>query len=241
MKKASVLLFVVLSMASLCLAESPDIKFTQRSTYRSDYRLNLKDMATANTGDCLVRQSDGTWAPASCGASSIPSGLITFKLSGTCGTGWTEVSALNGVMLRGTLAGNGDVGTTGGNDSITPTVNSLTAAAQVFTGTPFSGVINHTHPVNITDPGHTHSISGGATDDTSAPFPGPDAASSAATAFGGGIGTATTGVTATSSNPAGGAASITPAGTNAASAVTGTLNAFDNRPAYVKVIFCVRD
>jgi hypothetical protein len=171
-------------------------------------------------------------------------------------------------MLRGTVAAAGNVGQTGGVDLVTPTTSSvsLNAAAQAFTGTPFTSVINHTHPV--VDPGHnhiqnshnhiqdahTHVLTGGATDDTSAPFPGPDAAN-AATAF------AATGISSTvatnqastavnqssttgisTANPAGGVASITPAGTNSTSAVSGTvtLNQFDNRPSYLNVIFCVK-
>lgn len=37
-------------------------------------------------------------------------------------------------------------------------------------------------------PAHTHPLSGGSSDDTSAPFTGPDASTSTATAFGGGVG-----------------------------------------------------
>jgi hypothetical protein len=42
-------------------------------------------------------------------------------------------------------------------------------------------------------------------------------------------------LTATGTN---GTASFTPSGSNGTSSVTGTLNSFDNRPAYVKVIYC---
>src|SRR5258707_1120926 len=51
---------------------------------------------------------------------SLPSGMIVMILSGTCPVGFTEATALNGKMLRGTLASNGDVGTAGGNATITP-------------------------------------------------------------------------------------------------------------------------
>jgi microcystin-dependent protein len=50
-----------------------------------------------------------------------------------------------------------------------------------------SGLPQHTHIQNA----HTHTISGGSGDDTSAPFTGPDASTSTATAFGGGIGSTT--------------------------------------------------
>lgn len=79
---------------------------------------------------CVWEQQTGT------ASGGVPSGLITFVVSGSCPTGWTEVTALNGVALRGTLAANGDVGAATGADSATPTVasTSLTAAAQAFTG-----------------------------------------------------------------------------------------------------------
>ncbi len=215
-------------------------------------------------------KDDGTWAAPSSGG--VPAGLITFVVTGTCPAGWTEVSALAGKTLFGTVAANADVGTTGGADSIIPTVNSLTAAAQTvnslsaaaqtiswpagvptFAGAPFSGIINHTHP--ITDPGHTHVITelrdattGGASTNIALTA---DTSSTLGTKV---TGSRTTGIT--TANPAGGVASITPAGTVAwpagvpttatsavtgtmnTSAVTGTLNGFDNRSAFTKVIFC---
>lgn len=61
---------------------------------------------------------------------ALPTGFIGMIVSGTCPAGTTEESSLNGKTLFGTLAANGDVGTTGGADTITPTVASLTAAAQ---------------------------------------------------------------------------------------------------------------
>lgn len=72
-------------------------------------------------------QPDATGA-----AAGLPSGLITLIFSGQCASGWSEVTALNGVMLRGTVAANNDVGTTGGADTITP---AGTVAAPSFTGT----------------------------------------------------------------------------------------------------------
>lgn len=64
-------------------------------------------------------------------SSALPSGLITLVISGTCAAGWTEVSALSGKTLIGTVAANGDVGTTGGSDTITP---AGTNSAPSFTG-----------------------------------------------------------------------------------------------------------
>lgn len=165
------------------------------------------------------------------GAGASPAGTLRIITTGTCGTGWTENSAMDGKIIIGTLAANGNVGSTGGNDSITPTVASLTAAAQVFSGTPFSNVINHTHAVTV-----TYNAQGGTTAATTGTH------SMTSTATGGSARALTSGdvVSATTANPAGGVASITPAGTNAASSVSGTLNSFDNRPAFVRVIFCVK-
>jgi hypothetical protein len=134
--------------------------------------------------------------------SGLAAGEIIIKLSGACSTGFEEATELNGRTLIGTLAANGDVGTTGGSDSITQ-------------------VLQHTHMVTVTDPGHAHAMNVGATDDTSAPFDRADAGTNASgaqatTATGGNF----TGVTAATANPAGSVASI------------------DNRSAFIKVLFC---
>lgn len=188
---------------------------------------------TTNTPALSICGPANTWNAVGGGEGSLPSGAIMLIASGTCPAGFTESSELNGKMLRGTVAVNGDVGTTGGADSITPTVASLTAAAQVFTGTPFTAIINHTHPV--TDPGHSHTQASTtiSTGSTSNRLGTADTSSTAQN-----TGSATTGIT--TENPVGGVSSITPAGTNGTSAVTGTLNSFDNRPSYLNVIFCVK-
>lgn len=199
--------------------------------------------------------TSGTWAE----ANNIPLGTITLVASGTCPAGSSEVAALSGKTLIGTLAANGDVGTTGGSDTITPTVASLTAAEQTVSwpaGVPtisgttinsFSSVINHTHTINIIDPGHTHTMPTFTTDG-SGTRPDNGSSTNGTTVT---VPSNTTGITATSNNPAGGVASITPTinapgtiawpvgvPTNGTSAVTGTLNNFDNRSAFIKVIFC---
>ena len=183
---------------------------------------------------------------------NIPSGFITLILSGTCPTGWAEVTALNGKMLRGTLAANGDVGQTGGAATITP---SGSISQPVFTGTPITSVINHIHAVSITDPGHNHTqnahthtlqMQGGTTAATtgvhimnstavggsSRAATAPDAANSTIATNN----TSTTGVTATTAAPVGGVPSITPTGTLSIPTFTG--NAIDPSPNYIKVIFC---
>ena len=248
---------------------------------------------------------------------AYPVGVVTMIFSGTCPVGTSEVTAFNGAMPYGTIAANGDVGGTGGANTITPTVSGLTAAAQTFTGssattssngagtptgtvtaptvswpvgvptfagnagtvpaqvfsgTPFSSVINHTHTVTVTS-----LVQGG----TTAATTGTHIMTSTATGGSARAPTAGDSFTATTANPGGGVASITPAGTNGTaaftpagtvawpagvptnstptfsgsalaghthtltatgtngtSAVTGTMNSFDNRSAFVKVIFC---
>jgi hypothetical protein len=235
-------------------------------------------------GSVYVQSSNGhiwtcfgtTWFDDSAAGAGVPSGFTGFVTSGTCPTGYAQVTALDAGMPEGTLAAHGDVGGTGGANSITPTVATLTAAAQTFTGssattssvsggtpagtvstptftgTPFTSVINHTHTITVTS-----LVQGG----TTAATTGTHVMTSTATGGSARAITAGDSITATSANPSGGVTSITPAGTvstptftgsalaghthtltatgtNSTSVVTGTLNSFDNRPAYVKVIYC---
>ncbi len=248
-------------------------------------------VTTTNAALSVCTETD-TWTTLPTSSGSIPSGLITLIASGTCPTGWAESSALNGKMLRGTVAANGNVGTTGGADTITPTVASLTAAAQTFTGssatssavgagtpagtintptftgaawtppalswpagvptnaaitagTPAGTVSALTTGADSSTTGgvakaiaqtptftgsalgtHTHTISWPAGVPTIATYT-PTGTISALTFTGSALGTHTHTVTAT--------------GTNGTSAVTGTLNSFDNRPAYINVIFCSKN
>lgn len=134
------------------------------------------------------------------GGGSVPAGSIVLIKSGTCPAGYAEDTDLTGRTIIGTVAANGDVGTTGGSDTITQ-------------------VINHTHTVTVTDPGHTHNqgIRNTGTAGT-AGVQGGSAANNATIANA--VPSAVTGITASSANPAGGVASI------------------DNRSAWIKVIPC---
>lgn len=179
--------------------------------------------------------ASGVWQSVSIGGVGIPSGLITLIETSVCPTGWTEVSALNGKTLIGTVAANKDVGTTGGLDNITPD-GSLTMNT-------FTDVINHTHTISITDPGHNHTQNSFAPriiNSGTAGTVGVQGASAASNANASNAATTatnianTTGITASSSNPAGGVSSITPTGSFSG-------NSFDNRSAFIKVIFCKKD
>lgn len=65
------------------------------------------------------------------GLAPTPSGIIVMTLNAACPSGFTQVTALNGQFLQGTLAANGDVGTTGGNATVTP---SGTVSQPTFVG-----------------------------------------------------------------------------------------------------------
>lgn len=92
-------------------------------------------------------------------------------------------------------------------------------SAPTFTGTPFSDIINHTHPV--TDPGHTHvENNNSATTGGLAGWAARDTSTNTPVATGYSTASSTTGVT--TENPVGGVASITPAGTVSAPTFTGS-------------------
>lgn len=87
--------------------------------------LYIRTTGTTNNGTVLYVKLSGTgntgWS-AVAGVVSAPilSGSILMVDTGSCPSGFTEVSTLNGKTLLGTLAANSDVGGTGGADNITP-------------------------------------------------------------------------------------------------------------------------
>lgn len=85
---------------------------------------------TTTTPTLYVCAPANTWTAVTWNG-ALPSGSIVFVATGSCPTSYTEVTALNGKMIRGTLAANGNVGTTGGNDTYTP---AGTISALTFTG-----------------------------------------------------------------------------------------------------------
>jgi hypothetical protein len=189
-------------------------------------------------GSLVLLAFQSTWTPSITGdGAGVPAGLILMSAT-TCPLGWTEQTAFaNRVPLATTVAA-GDAGSTGGSNDITP---AGTVSQPTFAGTSSSVVLNHTHTVTVTDPGHTHVVTsqtattGGATSyehgvlDTSS----AEAEATEVTASG------TTGISASTANPAGGAASYTPAGTVSQPTFAGTQ--FDNRSAYVKLVYCKKD
>lgn len=134
--------------------------------------------------------------------SSIPSGWQLCN-------GQNGAPDLRGLFIKGAAAGV-DPGVTGGSATHSHT---------------YTDIIQHTHAVSISDPGHTHTLPVGATDDTSAPFDRADAGSNssganATTASG----SSATGVTATTAAPNG-------------SVAMGTTAASSSEPAYYSLAF----
>ena len=91
---------------------------------------------------------NGGWTQQGSSGGSVPSGMIGMIVTGSCPSSWSQVTALNGVMLQGTLAANGDVGTTGGS-------NSITATGTVSQPT-FSGASDTTSAVSAGTPAGTN-------------------------------------------------------------------------------------
>jgi hypothetical protein len=157
----------------------------------------ISSIAEDGTPSCTTDQTGA-------GGGGLNSGDIVLRLS-ACGTGFTQVASLEGKFIVGTVAANSDVGDTGGSDTVT-------------------SVINHTHTVNVTDPGHLHTLQRYPTSTgTSSGFTADTSMSGTPAAVTLPMQSKTTGITAATVNPAGGVASI------------------DNRPAFVKVIFCAKD
>lgn len=142
------------------------------------------------TGPAGVTGSPGVTGAAGAGSAldAWPVGSVYIAVDSTSPAtrfgGGTWVAFGAGRVLVGLDSGDTDFDVseeTGGAKTVT-----LTAAQ--------SGLPQHTHTQNAhthVQDAHTHTISGGSSDDTAAPFTGPDASTSTATAFGGGIGSTT--------------------------------------------------
>lgn len=218
----------LLLMTWLAAAADPNIGIAVGATAPTNAQNG--DLWSDTTANALKRWDGASWATISGGAGeSVPAGSILLIKSGTCPTGYAEESDLDGKTLVGTLAAHANVGTTGGTDSITPSGSnsahaftgtawsapaiSWPAGVPTFTGDAITSVINHTHTVTVTDPGHTHvETNNSATTGGLVGFAARDTSTNTQTATGYSTESATTGITATTVNPAGGVASITPSG-----------------------------
>lgn len=185
------------------------------------------------------------------GGAGVPAGSILLIVSGTCPSGYAEETALNGKTLFGTLAANSDIGTTGGNDNITPAgTNSAPtftgdAANLTHSGTAVTDHASHTHTyTDVVNHVHVQNVNTGTTGGSNGYGVDTSTNGSAATAIStanptGGVATGTTNgpsATLTHSVTQPSAHSYTPTGSVAAPTFTGS--SFDNRSAFARVIFC---
>lgn len=131
----------VLSLASLCNAEG--VQSGAQPTCTAAIRgviWNVEGGAgVADRREVCQKTAGDTYAWYS--GVFVPSGAIIAITSGACATGWTEATDLAGKMLYGTIAANGDIGGTGGSDTVTP---AGTNSAPAFTG---SALGTHLHGV----------------------------------------------------------------------------------------------
>jgi len=180
-------------------------------------------------------------------ASGIPSGTVVLRTAGTCGAGYTELN-LDGLLPLATRAGNADVGTTGGSSSYTPqgTISGISVADHGSHAHTYSEVVNHTHAVNVSDPGHAHvqgvnsATTGGLSGVT------PDTSTNTRVNSGYSTSISTTGITASTSNPAAGVSTGTTSGPGATLSHGVTQGTFAGQaatiqPPFVKMLFCRKD
>jgi hypothetical protein len=173
-----------------------------------------------------------------------------FFADGTCPAGWAEEADYDGKMIRLTRAIHGDVGTTGGADSILPAgTNSTSTVTATGTVAWPVGVPTHT--------GTTATFSGNALSATTFAIPTGSGAFKGTGTGGfstvGGAAPGSAGAT-TSKSPGTPSGSVTitsqgavawPAGVPIFAGTSATVGAqtftgatFDNRPAYVSMIAC---
>jgi hypothetical protein len=194
--------------------------------------------------------SANTWTAVTVG-STIPSGAIVFLTSGTCPAGWTEVSALSGKTLIGTVAANGDVGTTGGSDTITPagttTAPTFTGSSSVTSAQTFTGSSATTSAVSAGTPAGTNGATATSGNCTATNLAIGTGALSACKATAPNLTVPAEGFTGSALSPhshtltatgTNGTGTVTPLGTVAAPVFTGTQ--FDNRSSWTKVIACAK-
>ena len=185
-------------------------------------------------------------------------GEVVMIASGACPSGFTESSAFNGNFPRGTINANADVGGTGGTDTVTPagTVSTptFTGSAGTVPAETFTGSQGTTSAVSAGTPAGTNATASITSASTEVPVTSPTkyvfstlnsaaAASSspsitipAETFTGSALATHTHTLTPSGTNST---ASFTPSGTVSTPTFSGS--SFDNRPAFVKVIFCVKN
>ncbi len=148
MKIRRTLLILSIITASSFLLEAQNTWTSNPSITTSStcsYSMNNGSIVTKSDGSlCQCSNSVGSsyaWNCIAPPSGSVPSGVYVFIKAGACPSGYTEDDTLATYNIQITTTAAGNVGTSGGSNSFTPagtvtapTVNSLTAAAQIFTG-----------------------------------------------------------------------------------------------------------
>ena len=195
------------------------------------------------SGGCAVDGQVPSWSAAASkwvcaspgGGSGLPSGAVVLVVAGACPSGYIEENSLNGKTVVGTLAGNSDVGAAGGSDSVTPagSVSQPTfaggsdASSSVTAGTPAGSV---SWPASV--PTQAADTFGTTKFTTSGSGTAAFTSQTARGAISWPAGVPTFAGSALGTHQH----STTATGTVSQPSFTGTQ--FDNRSAFVKVIFC---
>lgn len=111
-------------------------------------------------GSLKVASSTGpvVWTAVGGGSSSggdpVPTGAILLMATGVCPASYVEETSLDGRMPIGTLVANGDLGTTGGSNTLTPagtnTAPALTMNSYTPAGTNSGGAVSAHTGTNVT-------------------------------------------------------------------------------------------